>query len=79
MHHIPHTWVNSIIEAGFSRMLAWAWGGGEGSQSKNWANSYRGVGLGVHPLKLDQFLKSLLFSLDTGFHIFGLKVLVNRD
>ena len=50
MHHIPHTWVNSYSEAG----LAGWWGV---SQPKNWANSCRAVGLGVHPLNLGQFSK----------------------
>ena len=38
VHHIPHTRVNSCRETGFSR--------GGGSQPKNWANLWRGVGLG---------------------------------
>ena len=54
-------------------------GGSGGSQPKNWANSYRGVVLGYFPENWANFLKSMLFSLDTGFHNFGLKVLVNRD
>ena len=35
--------------------------GGPGSQPKNWANSCRGVGLGVHPLNLDQLSKTHAF------------------
>ena len=72
MHNRPHTWVNLCREAGFSRV----WGGVV-SQPKNWANSCRGVGLGVHPLNLGKFSKTHAFLLDTGFHNFGLKVLVN--
>ena len=72
VHHIPHTWVNSCREASFSRM-----GGGCVSQPKNWTNSCRGVGLVVHPLNLGQFSIPMRFSLDTGFHYFGLQVLEN--
>ena len=35
------------------------------------------VELGVHPLNLGQFSKTHAFSLDTGFHNSGFKVLVN--
>ena len=56
MNHIPHTWVNSCREAGFSR------GVGRGvSQPKNWANSCRGVGFGVRPLNLGHFSKTHAF------------------
>ena len=43
VQHIPHTWINSCREAGFSRVR------GRVSQPKNWANSCRGVGLGCIP------------------------------
>ena len=59
VHHIPHTWVNSCTEAGFSSVCVCVCvcvgGGGGCSQPKNWANSCRGVELGVHPLNLGQF------------------------
>ena len=45
MHHIPHTWVNSCREAGFSRVCVCVAGGGVSFQPKNWVNSCRGVGL----------------------------------
>ena len=58
VHHIPHTWVNSCGEAGFSRVR-----GGGVSQPKNWANSCRQLGLGVHPInrgvRLSHFRKIL--------------------
>ena len=36
-------------------------GGGVRSQPKNWTNSCRGGGVGVHPLNLDQFSKTHAF------------------
>ena len=66
VHHIPHTWVNSCKEAGFSKGCVW--GEGEISHAKNWANSCIGVGLGVHSLNLGQFSKTHAFTLDTEFH-----------
>ena len=54
VHHIPHTWVNSYKEAGFSIGVGV-------SQPKNWANSCIGVGLGVHPLNLGHFSKTHAF------------------
>ena len=44
VHHIPHTWVNSCIGVGFSSVCVCG-----GSQPKNWAISYRGVGWGCIP------------------------------
>ena len=49
----------------------------QNSQPKDWANACIWEGLGVHPLNLGQFSKTHAFSLDTGFHNFSLKELVN--
>ena len=51
--------------------------GGGVSQPKNWANSCRGVGLGCTFYTWVNFLNHMRFSLHTGFHNFGLKVLAN--
>ena len=70
MHHIPHTWINSCREAGFSR---------EGVFHNLRTEQIHAEGrVGVHPLNLGKFSKShAFFSLDTRFHNFVLKVLVN--
>ena len=54
MHHIPHTWVNSCREAGFSRV-------GEGVFHYLRTAQIHAGGGGVHPLNLGKFSKTHAF------------------